>query len=59
MLQLKRPYKALNPHVCRLRKEQGESVDHLFLYYPLALELWYKLFRLAKMDWVPEGVFVI
>ncbi|RVW83011.1 Methyltransferase-like protein 13 [Vitis vinifera] len=31
----------------------GETVDHFFLHCPLALGLWYRLFRLANLDWVP------
>lgn len=53
MLQLKRSYKTLSPNICKLCMEYRESVDHLFLHCPLALGLWYRLFRLAKMDWVP------
>ena len=33
--------------------KHGELVDHHFLHCPLTMGLWYKLFRLAKMDWVP------
>ena len=33
--------------------EHGELVDHLFLYCLLTLGLWHRLFRLAKLDWVP------
>ena len=31
----------------------GESVDHLFLHCLITLGLWYKLFSLVRMDWVP------
>ncbi|KAJ9678262.1 hypothetical protein PVL29_022997 [Vitis rotundifolia] len=53
MLQLRRPYKALNPDICVLCMKHGESVDHLFLHCSLTTGLWHKLFQLAKMDWVP------
>ena len=53
MQQLRRPYKAFSPNVCKLCMEHGELVDHLFLHCPLTMGLWYILFRLAKMDWVP------
>ncbi|RVX17142.1 Nuclear pore complex protein NUP107 [Vitis vinifera] len=29
-----------------------ESLDHLFLNSPLSLELWNKLFRLTRLDWI-------
>ena len=58
MLQLKRPYKAISLDVCKLCMEHGESVDHFFLHCPLALKLWYKLFRLTKMDWtLPKSIY--
>ena len=53
LLQLRRSYKAFNLDVCMLCMECGESVDHLFLYCSLTLGLCHKLFRLAKLDWVP------
>ena len=36
----------------RLCKESGESIDHLFLHWPITLELWHKLFNVANMDQV-------
>ena len=53
LLQLRRPYKALSPDICKLCMMQGESADHLFLHSSLSMGLWHKLFQLAKMDWVP------
>ena len=53
MLQLRRPYKALSPDICMLCMKQGETVDHLFLHCPLTMGLWYRLFQLTKIDWVP------
>ena len=53
MLQLRRSYKALSPDVRLLCMESGETVDHIFLHYPLSLGLWYRLFSLAHMDQVP------
>ena len=54
LLQLRRPYKTLNPDICKLCMKQGESADHLFLYCSLTMRLWHKLFQLAKMNWVPS-----
>ncbi|WKA00162.1 hypothetical protein VitviT2T_018548 [Vitis vinifera] len=53
LLQLRRPHKALSPDICKLCMRHGESADHLFLHCSLTLELWHRLFQLAKMDWVP------
>ena len=53
LLQLRRPYKALSPDICKLCMRQGESTYHLFLHCSLAMRLWHILFQLAKMDWVP------
>ena len=50
---MRRFYKALCPDVCLLYMDSGETVDHFFLHCPLALGLWYRLFRLANLDWVP------
>ena len=52
MLQLRKSYKVLSPDVCLLCMESDEMVDHIFLYCPLSLGLWYRLFNLAHMDWV-------
>ncbi|RVW35114.1 putative ribonuclease H protein [Vitis vinifera] len=32
LLQLRRPYKALSPDICKLCMKHGETVDHLFLH---------------------------
>ena len=53
LLHLRRPYKALNPNICKLCMKHGESADHLFLHCPLIIGLWHRLFRIAKMNWVP------
>ena len=53
LLQLKRPYKAFSPDICKLCMRHGESADHFFLHCSLTMELWHKLFQLAKTDWVP------
>ena len=53
LLQLRRLYKALSPDICKLCMRHGESTDHLFLHCSLTMELWHRLFQLAKMDWVP------
>ena len=39
LLQLKRPYKALNPDICKLCMRHGESVDHHFLHCSLMMGL--------------------
>ncbi|WJZ98571.1 hypothetical protein VitviT2T_017085 [Vitis vinifera] len=38
-LQLRRPYKALNPDICKLCMRHGESTDHLFLHCSLTMGL--------------------
>ena len=53
LLQLRRSDKALSPNICKLCIKHGELTDHLFLHSPLTIRLWHKLFRIAKMDWVP------
>ncbi|RVW42142.1 Transposon TX1 uncharacterized 149 kDa protein [Vitis vinifera] len=35
LLQLRRPYKALSPDICKLCMKHGETVDHLFLHCSL------------------------
>ncbi|KAJ9680550.1 hypothetical protein PVL29_019769 [Vitis rotundifolia] len=52
LLQLRRPYKALSPDICKLCMKHGETVDHLFLHCSLTMGLWHRLFQSAKMDWV-------
>ena len=54
LLQLRRPYQALSPDICKLCIKHGELADHLFLHYSLTMGLWHKLFQLAKTDWVPS-----
>ena len=54
LLQLRRPYKALSPNICKSCMKHGKSTDHLFLHYSLMMGLWHKLFQIAKMDWVPS-----
>ena len=53
MLQLRRSYKALSLDACLSCMENGEIVNHIFLHSPLSLGLWYILFSLAHVDWVP------
>ncbi|RVW35166.1 putative ribonuclease H protein [Vitis vinifera] len=50
LLQLRRPYKALSPDICKLCMKHGETVDHLFLHCSLTIGLWHRLFQSAKMD---------
>ena len=57
MLQMRRPYKALNPDVCLFIKS-GETINHLFLHCPLTFKLWYKLLKLAQLDRFLLGVYV-
>ena len=52
MLHLRRFYKALSSNVCLLGIESEEMVDRLFFTLSIDLRLWYKLFRLANLDWV-------
>ena len=42
---------------CILCKGNGESIDHLFLYCPVTIGLWHKLFNLAGLVWVPPRSF--
>ena len=38
-------------------KYNGESVDHLFLHCPVAMDLWAMVFRLFGVSWVmPQSV---
>ena len=39
LLQLRRPYKALGPDICKLCMRHGESADHLFLHCYLTMGL--------------------
>ena len=39
LLQLRRPYKALSPDICKLCMNHGESTDHLFLHCSLTMGL--------------------
>ena len=63
LLQLRRPYRSLNPKWCSLCRGNGESIDHLFLRCPFTIRLWHKLFNLAKLVWVSprsvEDMFII
>ena len=47
LIQLRRPYRPLNPQWCILCKGEGESIDHLFLH---CLHLWIveQAFQLSK-----------
>ena len=56
LLRLRRPYKGLSHDMCKLHMEHRESIDHLFLHCLLMMGVWYKLFRLAKMDWVCSSI---
>ena len=53
LLQLWRSFEALSLDHCTLCMGNGELIDHLCLLYPVILELWHKLLRLARLDWVP------
>ena len=37
---------------CYMCKCNGESVDHLFLHCPVAMDMWAMVFRLAGVNWV-------
>ena len=36
-------------------KRNGESVDHLFLYCPFAMDLWSMVLGLFGVSWVMRG----
>ena len=52
MLQLRKPFKALSPDWYILCWRSRETIDHLFLHFPITLGLWHKIFSQAGMDWV-------
>ena len=52
MLQLRRPFKTLNPDWCILYRRNKGTIDHLFLHYPITLGLWHRIFSQAGMEWV-------
>lgn len=55
-LQKQRPNCFLNFQWCIVCCKNGESVDHLFLHCPIALNLWHRLFSLGNVMWVvPKG----
>ena len=59
MLQLRRPFKALNSSwniPCSVGS--GQTINHLFLHCLMTLGLWYKLFKQAKWIRLSLGVFV-
>ena len=41
---------------CCMCKCNGESVDHLFLHCPVAMDLWSIVFGLFGVSWVPQSV---
>ena len=53
LLQMRRPLKALSLDCCTLCMGSRELIDHLSSHQLMTLELWHKLFRVAKLDWVP------
>ena len=36
-----------------MQRKRRKKFDHLFLHCPLTIRLWYKLFNLVRLDWVP------
>ena len=38
LLQVRRPFKSLNPQWCILCKGEGETIDHLFLHCPYTIQ---------------------
>ncbi|GMP73853.1 hypothetical protein CsSME_00031458 [Camellia sinensis var. sinensis] len=55
-LQKRRPNRSLNPQRCIMCCKDGESLDHLFLHYPVVLSLWHRLFVLRNVMWLaPKG----
>ena len=58
LIQRRRPNCYLSPSWCILCKRNEENADHLFVHCPVALKLWYYLFKEAGVSWViPEGCF--
>ena len=55
MLQLRRPFKALNPNCCILCRKSKETIDNLFLHCPITLGLWHRIFSQAGMKWVQSN----
>ena len=49
LLQVRQPFKSLNPEWLILCKGGGETIDHLFLHCPYTIRLWNKLFNLARL----------
>ena len=41
---------------CCMCKCNGESVDHLFLHCPVAMDLWSIVFGIFGVSWVPQSV---
>ena len=62
-LQVRRPFKSLNPQWCILCKGEGEAIDHLFLHCPYLIGLWNKLCNSTGLVWVSprriEDIFTI
>ena len=55
LLWLRRPFKALSLNWCILCRSSNETIDHLFLYCPIALGLWQRIFSQAGKEWVSLG----
>ena len=59
MLQLRRFFKALSPDQCILCRRSSEAVDHLFLYCPITLALWHRIFSQVGWRGFSQIIFVI
>ena len=63
LLQVRQPFKSLNPQWCILCKGEGEATDHLFLHCLYIIGLRNKLFNSTGLVWVSprriEDIFAI
>ena len=53
LLESRRPYKALGQDQCIMCLKSSKLVYHLFLHCPTIIQLWYILFSIANLKWVP------
>lgn len=52
VLQRRRPFKALPPHVCFLYEADGESCDHIFLQCMFMIKIWNNFTSSFDYAWV-------
>ena len=53
LLKVRRSFKTLSPDCCTSCMCSGDSIDHLLLHCLTTLEIRDKLFKLARLDYVP------